>query len=215
MRPRAHVLITECRGQLAGALIDCSSAEEAQEQLRRLGFSEAIAELAQSNFDTLLELETGVKPTIAILNEPDLAHFVWFSEASAEVEHQIVRAITSPIARRFFPLSGIWRQYADAIQTFVFGVQPATTAIRIKGAERFYAPYVAYLRAQNRAEQELAKRDIQVSFLARNRDKRLVDWHGLDGDGTKPVRWNFRLFSAEQRASKRPWPDGPNMPPGS
>lgn len=42
---------------------------------------------------------------------------------------------------------------------------------------------------------------IRTSFLKWNKDKRAIDWKGLDGDGKDPTQWDFRL-SALMRTPK-------------
>jgi hypothetical protein len=45
--------------------------------------------------------------------------------------------------------------------------------------------------------------EVERAFKARNQDKRLIDWRSIDGDGKRPVKWDFRrqaLLSYDQVA---------------
>ena len=62
---------------------------------------------------------------------------------------------------------------------------------KCKGYERFFVPYVNYI--QNPTVENVSK--MTSSFVTRNQNGRYTDWVGLDGDGTKPVRWDLPAWT--------------------
>ena len=77
------------------------------------------------------------------------------------------------------------------------GTRTEVALPRVKGHEKYYFPYVRYMTAADAQEAEAARVAITESFEARNRDRRFKDWIGLDGDGERSVRWDFRLYAIE------------------
>lgn len=108
---------------------------------------------------------------------------------------QLLLAVESPVAHRFFPQAGIWRSYALAIVGFVRRTPFDFPAIVPKGYEKFFTPYIAYMSATTPELREAARLEMARSFGQRNVDRRFKDWEGLDGDGEKPVKWDFRAFT--------------------
>jgi len=53
-----------------------------------------------------------------------------------------------------------------------------------------YLSLLADLSQQRDTTETLAA--VQQAFIDRNRDKRLIDWRGIDGDGKRPAQWDFR-----------------------
>jgi hypothetical protein len=195
LRPIAHTLNSEIRALVCESLRQCDSGVQAQSWLAERQFLSKLEELAAANFDSLSQLESSQKVVGAILNQPELIHYALLAQASSEATTQLVRAVESPVACSYFPISGIWRSYASAIVSFV-RKQPVTVAIpRPKGYEKFYVPYLAFMSAATREEREAALKEIEASFHQRNKDRRCKDWLGLDGDGETPVRWDFRSFT--------------------
>lgn len=197
--PRTYVLKSQCSDLLKAAVRSCSTGSEAEIVLRASDFSEKLAELAQLNASALDALEITSKPTVSILNDPSLIHYAWISDAPTEVEQQLVRTISSPLARKFWPLGGIWLEYADAIQPFLENKPATVKEITAKGAQKYWVPHVRYLHARTPQAVEAAKVEAAALFVKRQSDKRFVDWVGLDGDGSVPVSFDVRIYSAEKR----------------
>ena len=65
--------------------------------------------------------------------------------------------------------------------------------LKAKGYERYLMPYLSLIAdlSQNR-DTKTVLAEVDQAFQARNRDKRLLDWRTIDGDGKKPVQWDFR-----------------------
>ena len=162
-----------------------------------------VDELAAENDAVLTDLERTAKPKVAVLNRPELVHFAAVLGSTDTALTQLLRAVESPLAARHFPLSGIWRSYAAALVNLYRRVSTEEALPKAKGHEKYYLPYVRYMTAANADEEKAARVAVVESFEARNRDRRFTDWIGLDGDGEKPVRWDFRLFAIEAGRTKR------------
>jgi hypothetical protein len=159
-------------------------------------------ELAAENDTVLTELEQIRKPRVAVLNRPELVHFAAVLGCSETAMRQLLRAVESPLAVSYFPLSGIWRSYAVALVNLHRGVNTQVALPKPKGHEKYYLPYVRYMTAPDAQELDAARVALAESFAARNQDRRFTDWIGLDGDWEKPVRWDFRLFAIDAGRTK-------------
>lgn len=202
MRPRAHELESQVRALFCDTLRECRSGDEASDRLRSLGASGMLDELAAENDAVLTELEQTRNPKVAVLNRPELIHFAAVLGSSEIALQQLLRAVESPLAVSYFPLSGIWRAYAAALVNSHRGSSSQVALPKPKGHEKYYLPYVRYMTAANAQELDAARVAAAESFEARNRDRRFTDWIGLDGDGEKPVRWDFRLFAMDAGRTK-------------
>jgi len=195
MRSLAQLRDLEIRAQVCESLRQCASGNEAQVWLAERGLLPKLQELAATNSAALLQLESTKTPIVAILNDVNLIHYGLLAGANAEVMEQLLSAVDSPQARRYFPQSGIWRSYASAIVAFVRLMPFAGPSPKPKGYEKFFSPYIAYMSTVNQEVREAARLDMARSFIQRNADRRFKDWYGLDGDGEKPVNWDFRAFT--------------------
>lgn len=197
MRPRAHELESKIRSLFCDSLRECESGLEATGWLTSRDATNLIEELAAENDRALSELEQTSKPKVAILNRPELIHYAAILGASEKAMRQLLRSVESPLVVRFFPLSGIWRNYAAAVVNFHRRTPAKIELPEGKGFEKYYVPYIAYMCAADPQEADDARVAIAEGFEARNRDRRLKDWLGLDGDGERPVRWDSRCFAID------------------
>jgi hypothetical protein len=159
--------------------------------------------LAAENNGLLTDLERTAKPKVAVLNQPELVHFAAVLGSSDTTLQQLLRAVESPRAANYFPLSGIWRSYAAALVNLHRGASTEVVLPKPKGHEHYYLPYVLLMTAVDAQGMANARVAVAEGFEARNRDRRFTDWVGLDGDGEKPVRWDFRLFAIEAGRTRR------------
>jgi hypothetical protein len=162
-----------------------------------------VDELAAENDAVLTDLERTAKPKMAVLNRPELVHFAAVLASSDTALRQLLRAVESAVARNYFPLNGIWRSYAAALVNLHQGFSTDVAIAKAKGHEKYYLSYVRYMTAANADEESAARAAVVESFEARNRDRRFTDWIGLDGDGEKPVRWDFRLCAIDAGRARR------------
>ena len=95
----------------------------------------------------------------------------------------------------FYQSDVLWRDYARGIAAIAFAGQFTPKQKKYSGYDRHWATYLQ-LMADICAVNDLSSAVLIVdkSFSQRNRDKRLIN-DGLDGDGTFPVKWDFRKHS--------------------
>jgi len=196
MRPLAHQLIDQCQEMVKESLKSCANGDEAREKLSAAGMSQLLDEFSEENNKILQELEQSSKPNFAVINRPEQIHFGLLMGLAAEPMQKLIAPVASQLVRKYWPLSGIWKGYADALVHFVSGTPQPVEVRKPKGAEKLYVPYIDYMISVP-ADREQALAAINNSFERRNRDKRSIDWIGLDGDGTKPVNWDFRLHTLQ------------------
>src|SRR5262245_24139477 len=197
MKHLAHALETQIRSLVCESLRVCASGDEAVKWLRTRNVRAYLIELAEENENNLRQLEATSTVTYAVLNRPELLHYAAIFDAPENTEHQLLRSVGSSLAREHFPQSGIWRAYATALVNYHAGIHGPLSLPKARGYEKFYLPYIEYMLADSDSGRDKAIESAAKSFEARNRDKRYTDWVGLDGDGKKPVRWDFRLYALQ------------------
>src|SRR6516162_7771609 len=135
MRPRAHELESQLRSLFCDSLRQCGSGGEAVAWLLSRGASGILDELAAENNGLLTDLERTAKPKVAVLNQPELVHFAAVLGSSDTTLQQLLRAVESPRAANYFPLSGIWRSYAAALVNLHRGASTEVVLPKPKGHE--------------------------------------------------------------------------------
>ncbi|QDU89456.1 hypothetical protein Pla175_28460 [Pirellulimonas nuda] len=197
MRPIAHTNESQVRAAIVSALHQLRDGDEAKRQLLADGVRELVVEMAAENDMALAALEREGKPSVAVLNSPNLVHFGLLVEAGHDAIRLLAKAALSPHAAKFFPNSGIWKPYAVAVSAFLWGESLDLPPCKPKGYEKHMVPYIDFMMASTEDERRQAKQGIADSFEVRNRDRRCRDWFGLDGDGEQPVKWDLRLYTLE------------------
>jgi len=121
-------------------------------------------------------------------------HSAWLLDLYAEAK-EIASICDDKEQMRFYQRGGLWSDYAQGITAVAFRRQFTPKQKKYKGYDRHYAVYLQ-LMADICIGNELSSAITAVdqSFSQRNRDKRLIN-EGLDGDGTFPVKWDFRKHS--------------------
>lgn len=191
MRPPLHILSAEVTAIACAAVRDFDSGTAAVDYFRTSGLHQMLTELASLNRDVLNETIANDRPKIAILNRPELVHFAMIVDDN-ECASSLALTAINPTTLKFFPLTGIWKPYAFALARFVTENSiDVPTIPTCKGYESFFVPYVNYMI--DPVDENVSP--MTSSFLTRNQDRRYTDWVGLDGDGTKPVRWDLRAWT--------------------
>lgn len=194
-RPIAHKRKSDCEAILLRCLREFTSYEESNGFIVSAGLRELICELATDNERLLTEMERSGKANAAILNRPELLHFAVLANVDAPHIDLLLKAVAHPTVRKHFPLAGIWASYADClVALFRSNPSPQPTLKATGGAKR-YVPYVQLMCASDATERANASSAIAVEFKKWNKDKRAINWVGLDGDGMNPVQWDFRHTS--------------------
>ena len=177
---------SEVTATACSAVRDFGSFAASRDFLESSGLHDQLIELAKLNRAALDDAIASKRPSVAILNRPELIHFAMLFD-DLECAYSLVASITDPTTLKYFPLSGVWKPYTFALAQFVTGKPIERPKLpKCKGYELFFLPYINYMdhpTAENMAA-------MATSFAKRNQDGRYTDWVGLDGDGKKPVQWD-------------------------
>jgi hypothetical protein len=121
-------------------------------------------------------------------------HAAWLLDLFAEAE-ELTSIYTDERQKRFYQSGTLWGDYVHGLAAVAHGKQFTQRQKKYKGYERHWAVYLqlmADICAGNNLSSAIT--EVDQSFSQRNRDKRLTN-EGLDGDGTFPVKWDFRKHS--------------------
>lgn len=198
MFPKAHVLYRQIQAKLVEAVRCYKTGDDAREALCATDLPAQTEEFAHENL-LLLEsfLQNPKGAAAAVLNHPESLHYARFLRLPRRATDAVAQAVSNAQARKHWPLSGIWKHYADAA-LFSMGYGPSIVFnASAKGAEKRYVPLILLMCATTDEQKDLFRGEAIRAFEAANRDKRVIDWIGLDGDGSKPANWNFRLYAIE------------------
>jgi len=178
-------------GVVSHAVCTTSSADAGIALLHDLGVTSALREFAALNGWALAALQSGPVKS-AVINDPTLVCLAWFCGES-ECAAVMLEAIRSANVRRHFPLTGFWQEFATGLLCLADHEPYNAPTLKAKGYERYLMPYLSLIAdlSQNR-DTKTVLAEVDQAFQARNRDKRLLDWRTIDGDGKKPVQWDFR-----------------------
>ena len=131
-------------------------------------------------------------PTGAVSHNITATH-VALLLGNSDIARELLQPSLDSRVLNHFPLTPFWRCYATALNGFVTRSAFATPDITLKGYEKHWMPYISLMAAMvNGTDTSDSIAAIDESFNKRNRDKRLTDWEMIDGDGSAPVRWDFR-----------------------
>jgi hypothetical protein len=158
-----------------------------------------MAELNQQVYKALLRDR---QPTLGAVDQEIITvHVTWLLQDWPSGE-TLLQIALDPFVRKFFPLTRFWAEYYRALGCLAAG-EPYTPVIpKVRGYERYWVPYLNLVAdLTNRRDVTASRQVIADHFTARNRDRRLIDWHMIDGDGKHPVRWDLREMSLIQFAA--------------
>ncbi len=160
-----------------------------------------MAELNALLFDALRR-ET--KPTSgAVDNDITPVHVAWLL-CDWDAARSILAVCSDQLVRKFFPLTPFWVEYCRALESLEAGKSYEPMIPRLRGYERNWVPHLKLIADLTNGRPVAGSRaEIAESFKERNRDKRLIDWRIIDGDGKHPVRWDFREASILRFAEYR------------
>lgn len=126
-------------------------------------------------------------------------HAAWLLELFAEAK-ELSSVCEDKSQIRFYQSDSLWRDYARGLAAVAHAKQFTPQNKKYVGYDRHWATYLQLMTdicAGNDVSAAIAT--VEQSFSQRNRDKRLIN-DGLDGDGTFPVKWDFRKHSLIQAA---------------
>ena len=192
---RSGFALVTLSGSLSSAIshVVCTAptADAGLAMFRDIGTTDALREFASLNQWALTELTAG-RVNSTVVNEPTLLCLAWFcSESESAVT--LLDAIRSPKVQSHFPLVGFWLEFATGLVRLSERQAYEVPPINPKGYQRYLIPYLHLIAdlSQSRDTKE-ALAEVDQAFQTRNGDKRLTDWCSIDGDGKRPVRWDFR-----------------------
>jgi hypothetical protein len=138
-------------------------------------------------------------PPPGLFNLAICVHAEWLVGDFAAARETATMAVDPTFARRF-QSSPFWAEYAGGVAAVATGrpivpTPPQQSPRKHRGYDVHWATYLGLMRAICAgADLGPACQEVDLSFARRNRDKRLIG-DCLDGDGTFPVKWDFRKHS--------------------
>ena len=152
-----------------------------------------IADLNNNLYQSLIQNDG--PPAAAVDNRITPVHIAWLIH-EWDVAGRILAICTDVRVEKHFPPTKFWAEYHRAIECLVSWKPYNPELPKLRGYEKHWVPYLNLI-ATLTLNHELtdARKEIAESFVKRNRDKRLTDWEMIDGDGKRPVQWDFRETS--------------------
>lgn len=173
------------------AVCNSPTADSGLAFLQDLGIGKALHEFTELNFWAMRGLEAG-RVESAVVNEPTLLCLAWFC-ADSESSMMMLEVLRSPKVQSHFPLTGFWREFAAGLVCLADRQPYDIPSFKAKGYERYLMPYLSLIAdLSNGRDTHAILEKVDLAFQTRNQDGRLTDWRAIDGDGKRPVRWDFR-----------------------
>lgn len=151
---------------------------------------------AELNQQLQQSLQREGQPTAgAVDNDITLVHIAWLVDRwpAANV---LLDICLDPHVRKYFPHSNFWAEYIRAVGCLRDKEQYEPVVPKVRGYEKYWVPYLTLIAdLTSSRDSSTSRREITDLFLKRNKDKRLTDWRIIDGDGKRPVQWDFRETS--------------------
>lgn len=160
------------------------------------GVTRAIDRMAQLNRQFVDALHRNGEPIAGVVNnQAAQVHVAWLL-GRWEIAQDQVAVCVDELVCEFSPLTAFWAEYCRALDCLAVMRPYSPVVPRTSGYERYWVPYLNLIADLTSGRPtEASRADIAESFAQRNRDKRLIDWNMIDGDGKHPVRWDFREVS--------------------
>ncbi len=88
-----------------------------------------------------------------------------------------------------------WNGYAESYAALLDGKPVRVPGFKkLRGEEKYWIHYIELMALLSQGDPPGEKvEELRALFLKRQSDKRINDWEGLEGDGKRPVKWDFRL----------------------
>jgi hypothetical protein len=151
-------------------------------------------------FELLRELHIDERASLADSPPPGIhslvlgVHAAWLLDSYKEAK-AIASICVNEDRLRFFQSTPFWRDYAKGINAVAQRRPYMPRELKLSGYEKHWATYCVLMSdicSGNDPSTSIAL--VEESFARRNKDKRVIG-DGLDGDGTFPVKWDFRKHS--------------------
>ena len=191
----ARTMLAAAQGYMQVALVSFPSLEGAREFFANRGMPSLLKEAIDLNRSLFEDFKHSGGPGSQVITDPTFSNFCWlFEEFETGWEH--LEICSDEALLQSNPQTRFWREYTRAMTCLSARVSYSLPDMKLKGYEKRWALYldlVAALLTDTGVTE--ARAEVRSSFIQRNRDKRLIDWQLLDGDGRHPVRWDFRYES--------------------
>jgi len=131
----------------------------------------------------------------------ELVHAAWLL-GDFEVSDRLLCPLPHgpELTKRHFS-TRFWFNYHLSLVGFATRTPYNAEEFKRRGHEHYWFNFIRLFKAvATGAPHEPVISEIEDAFEKVNRDKRLTDWLGVDGDGQQPVAWNFRLESVRNAA---------------
>jgi hypothetical protein len=197
-----NVLIGALFSAISQAVTETATPSEGVTLLRGLGIETALREFTLMNQSAFSQLNSGVMK-FAVCNEPTLICLAWFI-GDSDGAKGLLEVTHSEKVLRHFPLTGFWWEFSVGLLCLTDRLHYEFPVLKVKGYEHYLMPYLHLISDMSYGRDKAdALSEVERAFKARNQDKRLIDWRSIDGDGKRPVKWDFRrqaLLSYDQVA---------------
>ena len=186
---------------LSAAVTTTADASEADRFFLAIRMHEAINEFSKINGSAYDALLSGAAEGAAVTNDPTLLCLAWFCGVS-DAARSMLEILRDDRVRRVSPLTRFWAEFARGLIVLHDKGHYEAEELKVRGYEYHWKPYLRLISALSKQSGvAIALSEVEQSFQRRNQDKRLLDWRTIDGDGKRPVRWDFRreaLFRCHQ-----------------
>jgi hypothetical protein len=186
----AHCYASYVRECLAASVNCLSSSSDGIEFMQKMDVPRYLGQALKLNLE-IISAPTNNEP----IRQIELSHVAWLTNEFVLGELNSNLCIKPQVVERS-PSTKSWNEYCRAMSCFIRRDPYEPSTIKVKGYERYWQPYLLLIEKVTKGLETLNTiAVINESFKKRNADRRLIDWEYVDGDGSSPVKWDFRLAS--------------------
>jgi hypothetical protein len=124
-----------------------------------------------------------------------VVHLAWLIDEQAAAARMLELALDPVVVARL-PKARFWQAYFQVLRDGAQASAVEVPEVKLRGLEKYWFSCMqlaaALINGGNRTPFVAAA---HTEFERINRDKRITDWLGVDGDGNAPVKWNLRVTS--------------------
>lgn len=131
----------------------------------------------------------------AVSNDITPVHVSWLLGEFDSATRLLSICVDEDVRKRH-PLTKFWREYYRAMVCLSRFAAYEPDPPKTKGYEKYWLPYLTLVSdLVHKRDMKATRERLDGLFAERNKDRRLTDWKGHDGDGNQPVCWDFRKVS--------------------
>ena len=170
-----------------------SNPSEAKDYLRNFGLPNYLKRFICLNGEIYQRFKESPKhPQTEVTTDVSIVHFLWLMGMFEEAETMIAISSDESVWK-YYPVHRLWKDYHRMVFAFSNHEKYEPKPPKLNGYEKHWLPYIQLMERFTKSE-DISDIVIEIdeSFEKRNRDKRLEDYPGFDGDGRAPVKWDLR-----------------------